>query len=103
MNVEIGTEAAQFSEKEYINGIFLAVFYEASSVILRFTVLSLLERVWRGGACSKQKSGNHPPANLPICFYKYACIMYSLYSKPVLILREINILSSTICYNMLML
>jgi hypothetical protein len=25
MNVEIGTEAAQFTEKEYINGIFLAV------------------------------------------------------------------------------
>ncbi len=25
MNVEIGTEATQFPEKEYINGIFLAV------------------------------------------------------------------------------
>jgi hypothetical protein len=25
MNVEIGTEAALFSEKEYINGIFVAV------------------------------------------------------------------------------
>ncbi len=25
MNVEIGTEAAQFQEQEYINGIFLAV------------------------------------------------------------------------------
>ena len=25
MNMELGTEAAQFSEKEYINGIFLAV------------------------------------------------------------------------------
>ncbi len=25
MNVEIGTEAAQFSEKEYISGIFVAV------------------------------------------------------------------------------
>jgi hypothetical protein len=25
VNVEIGTEAAQFPEKEYINGIFLAV------------------------------------------------------------------------------
>jgi hypothetical protein len=25
MNVEIGTEAAKFPEKEYINGIFLAV------------------------------------------------------------------------------
>jgi hypothetical protein len=25
MNMEIGTEAAQFPEKEYINGIFIAV------------------------------------------------------------------------------
>jgi hypothetical protein len=25
MNAEIGTEAAQFAEKEYINGIFVAV------------------------------------------------------------------------------
>jgi hypothetical protein len=25
MNVEVGTEATQFPEKEYINGIFLAV------------------------------------------------------------------------------
>ncbi len=25
MNVEIGTEAAQFPEKEYINGIFIVV------------------------------------------------------------------------------
>jgi hypothetical protein len=27
MNVEIGTEAALFPEKEYISGIFLAVWY----------------------------------------------------------------------------
>jgi hypothetical protein len=26
MNVEIGTEAAQFPEKEYINGILVAVY-----------------------------------------------------------------------------
>ncbi len=26
MNVETGTEAAQFPEKEYINGIFIAVY-----------------------------------------------------------------------------
>ncbi len=26
MNVEIGTEAAQFPEKEYINGIFVAMY-----------------------------------------------------------------------------
>jgi hypothetical protein len=28
MNVEIGTEAAQFPEKEFINGIFIAVFIQ---------------------------------------------------------------------------
>ncbi len=27
MNVETGTEAAQFPEKEYINGIFVAVYH----------------------------------------------------------------------------
>jgi hypothetical protein len=27
MNVEIGAEAAQFPEKEYRNGIFVAVFF----------------------------------------------------------------------------
>ncbi len=32
MNVEIGTEAAQFSEKEYINGIFLSVWYTIAYV-----------------------------------------------------------------------
>jgi hypothetical protein len=28
MNVEIGTEAALFPEKQYINGIFVAVYSE---------------------------------------------------------------------------
>ncbi len=32
MNVEIGTEAAQFSEKELVNGIFVAVATETSSL-----------------------------------------------------------------------
>ncbi len=31
MNVEIGTEAAQFPEKEYINGIFVAVWCRLTS------------------------------------------------------------------------
>jgi hypothetical protein len=45
MSVEIGTEAAQFPEKEYINGIFVAVYdkkVEASSNIL-FIVLCLFQ------------------------------------------------------------
>jgi hypothetical protein len=32
MNVEIGTEAAQLPEKEYINGIFLAVYCTVATV-----------------------------------------------------------------------
>jgi hypothetical protein len=36
MNVEIGTEAAQFPEKEYLNGIFVAVqdFFCKSSMMV---------------------------------------------------------------------
>jgi hypothetical protein len=30
MNVEIGTEASQFPEKEYINGIFVAVYSQTT-------------------------------------------------------------------------
>ncbi len=32
MNVEIGTEAAQFPEKEYINGIFVAVCHANTTI-----------------------------------------------------------------------
>jgi hypothetical protein len=38
MNVEIGTEAAQFPEKEYINGIFAAVRYSAHFLLLSGSV-----------------------------------------------------------------
>jgi hypothetical protein len=38
MNVEIGTEAEQFPEKEYINGIFLAV----SKILKRPTLVFFL-------------------------------------------------------------
>jgi hypothetical protein len=36
MNLEIGTEAAQFPEKEYINGIFVAVHATAATTLLFF-------------------------------------------------------------------
>ncbi len=39
MNVEIRTEAAQFPEKDYINGIFVAVSAELS-VIFHFYIAS---------------------------------------------------------------
>jgi hypothetical protein len=45
MNVEIGTEATQFPEKEYINGIFVAV------------QSTLLRRAFRLISCRKRKIG----------------------------------------------
>jgi hypothetical protein len=38
MNVEIGAEAALFPEKEYINGIFVAVIDKQVTVVMRATV-----------------------------------------------------------------
>jgi hypothetical protein len=37
MNMEIGTEAAQFPEKEYIRGIFVAVYKSFSITPLALT------------------------------------------------------------------
>ncbi len=42
MNVEIGSEAAQFPEKEYINGIILAVHRLAKSIPGIFTQIKLI-------------------------------------------------------------
>jgi hypothetical protein len=43
MNVEIGTEAAQLPEKEYINGIFIAMFkrYVCAQESMRLTNLGI--------------------------------------------------------------
>jgi hypothetical protein len=38
MNVEIGTEAAQFQEKEYLNGIFVEV-HVSQSVVVKIAIL----------------------------------------------------------------
>jgi hypothetical protein len=38
MNVEIGTEAAQFPEKEYINGIFVAVCVKRKKICYKFNL-----------------------------------------------------------------
>jgi hypothetical protein len=42
MNVEIGTEAVQFPEKEYINGIFVAVIIRTTNHPL-FSFLEVME------------------------------------------------------------
>jgi hypothetical protein len=46
MNVEIETDAAQFPEKEYINGIFLAVWFPFFSLYLFYldTVDTTMEK-----------------------------------------------------------
>jgi hypothetical protein len=46
MNVEIGAEAALFPEKEYINGIAVAVFDKFLYLFLGFKVMI----PWAGGA-----------------------------------------------------
>jgi hypothetical protein len=56
MNVEIGTEAAQFPEKEYINGIFVAVQYAAC----RFSVFLSLNQSIQTGQMSNYKTQNSP-------------------------------------------
>jgi hypothetical protein len=38
MNVDIGTEEAQFPEKEYMNGIFVAVWNDKKNSQSSFTV-----------------------------------------------------------------
>jgi hypothetical protein len=44
MNVEMGTEAAQFPEKEYINGIFVAVHSVSSELQFKNSVHNWLYR-----------------------------------------------------------
>jgi hypothetical protein len=39
MNVEIGTEAVQFPEKEFINGIFVAVWHPKPHINSVMTVI----------------------------------------------------------------
>jgi len=54
MNVEIGTEAAQFLEKEYINGIFLAVHINGSTNTSPFSMtLRMLESTRNVGCVAK--------------------------------------------------
>jgi hypothetical protein len=40
MNVEIGAEAGLFPEKEYINGIFVAVYNVLSIIVIFFYLLA---------------------------------------------------------------
>ncbi len=40
MNVEIGAEAAQFPEKEYINGIAVTVHQELKGIVIHIQIIS---------------------------------------------------------------
>jgi hypothetical protein len=46
MNVEIGTEAAQFPEKEYINGIFVAVCSHGRVCLKQVFNISFSDRIF---------------------------------------------------------
>jgi hypothetical protein len=54
MNVEIGTEAAQFPEKEYINGIFLAVWISLTCLLLFRYLLALLFTIVAGSNLARK-------------------------------------------------
>ncbi len=54
MNVEIETEAAQFPEKEYTNGIFRCSAYEFAPKISQIFLLAV--QLW--AACAYVCSGN---------------------------------------------
>ncbi len=66
MNEEIGTEAAQFPEKEYINGIFLAVCVSIGRVDTRIV-------------CEEHKKTHKREAVITIHIWLYQVI--SLYSS----------------------
>ncbi len=61
MNVEIGTEAAQFPEKEYINGIFLAV------CAVLFTLSAKLVLVYESNWCRSSLRHSLTCACLSLC------------------------------------
>ncbi len=52
MNVEIGTEAAQFQEKEYINGIFVTVNNNLS--LEKFLSVSINKRLDNMSNCQQE-------------------------------------------------
>jgi hypothetical protein len=57
MNVEIGTEAAQFPEKEYVNGIFLALHDHnfGNKLCQHFFLTDLVPLFCITGLCQKWK------------------------------------------------
>ncbi len=58
MNVEIGTEAAQFPEKEYINGIFVAVWPLLAGAA-----------TWRAQTTARQLQGQGCPPGVRACIH----------------------------------
>jgi hypothetical protein len=80
INVEIGTEAAQFPEKEYIDGICVAVCYSVTfrnkivffNVILKKKVNSnCLNLFVKRIKCRLPTEGYNPVNVLLFCFLKY--------------------------------
>jgi hypothetical protein len=86
MNVELGTEAAEFPEKEYINGILVAVCYrlpllqisnQQALASLRAVGLVLDKPVFNRWLQSADTIGR-----VKICYFKFpGCIKPSFLSK----------------------
>jgi hypothetical protein len=64
MNVEIGTEAAQFKEKEYINGIFVAVYDQMSIEVGGEGTLWAIDRKKKSLPSSYQYLAGYVPMNI---------------------------------------
>ncbi len=71
MNVEIGTEAAQFPEKEYITGIFLAVHLK---VLTRSCLFSLPSRYFRSKTLLPSSLSYPPTPYTGLCSWSGICL-----------------------------
>ncbi len=83
MNVEIGTEAAQFPEKEYINGIFLAVWRGLQTDVL----MSVTSRTWgpwvRAVSARSRPSETSPGTPAPLGCNNSTLFQYTRHDKLV--------------------
>jgi hypothetical protein len=91
MNVEIGTEGAQFPEKEYINGIFLEVQPHVQiSMNLRFFLLSMqgtilieLREICNSGGPTPlfPLSSDSNPCKAEVAIFSQAALLEKIFSS----------------------
>ncbi len=71
MNVEIGTEAAQFPEKEYMNGIFLAVHTNMQWIFSVYNKYNIQYKVGDSGFKQYEKKSAMDAQNLFEYFFPH--------------------------------